>query len=81
MKGYQIELEDKGQDFTRLKTDEKGIVIATEPYQTEVWKGALIPIAQQKIGDLCMIHHLPYIKYGYIKYKVLAIKEINHKNC
>ncbi|MFZ7175084.1 hypothetical protein ACLSYX_09745 [[Pasteurella] aerogenes] len=78
MKGYEITLEDKGQDFTRLKTDEKGIVIATEPYQTEVWKGALIPITQQKIGDLCMIHHLPHIKYGYLKYKVLAIKEINY---
>ena len=58
MKGYEIELEDKGQDFTRLKTDEQGIVIAVEPYQTDVWKGALIPIDQQKIGDLCMIHHL-----------------------
>lgn len=78
MKGYEIELEDKGQDFARLKTDEKGIVIAAEPFQTEIWKGALIPIAQQKIGDLCMIHHLPHIKYGYLKYKVLAIKEINY---
>lgn len=63
MKGYEIELEDKGQDFTRLRTD--------------VWKGALIPISQQKIGDLCMIHHLPHIEYGYLKYKVLDIKELN----
>jgi len=52
MKGYEIELEDKGQDLT--------------------------PISQQKIGDLCMIHHLPHIEYGYLKYKVLAIKEINY---
>ena len=52
MKGYEIELEDKGQDFTRLRTDEQGIVIAAEPYQTDVWKGALIPISQQKIGHL-----------------------------
>ena len=78
MKGYEITLEDKGQDFTKLKVDEKGIVISTEPYQTDVWKGALIPIAQQKIGDLCMIHHLPHIKYGYLKYKVLDIKKINY---
>lgn len=78
MKGYEIELEDEGQDFTKLKTDEKGIVIASEPYQTEVWKGALIPIAQQEIGGLCMIHHFPHIEYGYLKYKVLTIKEINH---
>ncbi len=77
MKGYEIELEDKGQDFTRLRTNEQGIVIAAEPYQTDVWKGALIPISQQKIGDLCMIHHLPHIEYGYLKYKVLDIKELN----
>jgi len=25
-----------------------------------------------------MIHHLPHIEYGYLKYKVLAIKEINY---
>ncbi|MDG6896394.1 hypothetical protein [Volucribacter amazonae] len=70
MKGYEITLEDKGQDFTILKTDEKGIVIAVEPFQTEIWKGASIPISKQKIGDLCMIHHLPHIEYGYLKYKV-----------
>lgn len=39
MKGYEITLEDKWQDFTKLKVDEKGIVISAEPYQTEVWKG------------------------------------------
>ena len=78
MKGYEITLEDKGQDFTKLITDKDGIVVKAEPYQTEMWKGALIPISQQKIGDLCMIHHLPHIKYGYLKYKVLAIKERNN---
>lgn len=30
MKGYEIELEDKGQDFTKLRTDEQGIVIAAK---------------------------------------------------
>jgi hypothetical protein len=77
MKGYVITLEDKGQDFTKLITDKDGIVVKAEPYQTEVWKGALIPISQQKVGDLCMIHHLPHIEYGYLKYKVLDIKELN----
>lgn len=78
MKGYQIELEDKGQDFLRFITDDKGIVIEALPYQTDVWKGALIPIKQQKIGDLCMLHNPPRIEYGYLRYKVLAIKEINY---
>lgn len=77
MKGYEITLEDKGQDFTKLITDKDGIVFKAEPYQTELWKGALIPISQQKIGELCMIHHLPHIEYGYLKYKVLDIKELN----
>ena len=48
MKGYEIELEDKGQDFTKLRTDEQGIVIAAEPYQTDVWKGALILFLNKK---------------------------------
>lgn len=39
MKGYEIELEDKGQDFTRLRTDEQGIVIAAEPYKRMYGKG------------------------------------------
>ena len=63
MKGYEIELEDKGQDFTKLRTDEQGIVIAAEPYQTDVWKG-LNSYFSTKIGDLCMIHHYRYIEYG-----------------
>ncbi|QOF67315.1 hypothetical protein IFE17_09810 [Actinobacillus sp. GY-402] len=78
MEGYEITLEDKGQDFLSFKTDINGIVIAAEPFQTNVWRGALIPVEQQKIGDLCMIHHLPHIKYGYLRYKVLAIKKINY---
>lgn len=78
MKGYKITLEDKGQDFLRFITDDKGIVIEALPYQTDVWKGALIPIAQQEIGDLCMIHHPPRIEYSYLRYKVLDIKEINY---
>ncbi|WP_329505698.1 hypothetical protein [Haemophilus parainfluenzae] len=77
MKGYEITLEDKGQDFTKLITNKDGIVVKAEPYQTEIWKGALIPISQQKIGDLCMIHHLPHIEYGYLQYKVLDIKKFN----
>lgn len=50
MKGYEIKPEDKGQDFTILKIDEKGIVIAAKPFQTEIWKGAPITISQQKLA-------------------------------
>lgn len=73
MKGYEIILEDKGQDFTRFVTDHNGVVIETLPYQTEFWKGAEIPVTVQKTGDLCMIHKPPHIKFGYLNYKVIAI--------
>lgn len=50
-------------------------MIAAEPYQTDVWKGALMPINLQKVGELCKIHHPPHINYDYLEYKVLEIKE------
>lgn len=79
MKGYKIILEDKGQDFLAFETDKDGIVIQSLPYQTEYWQGALIPVPQQKIGDLCMIHHPKLnIEYGYLQYKVLDIQIIYH---
>ncbi|HDR1501931.1 TPA: hypothetical protein QB448_002370, partial [Pasteurella multocida] len=71
-------LEDKGQDFTKFITDDKGLVIEALPCQAWYWKGAKIPLINQKVGDFCMIHHPPEIQLNTLKYKVLAIKEINY---
>ncbi|MDA5614058.1 hypothetical protein [Pasteurella multocida] len=78
MKGYEITLEDQGQDFTKFITDENGIILEALPCQTWYWKGAEIPLTNQKLGDFCMIHHPPEIQFGCLKYKVLAIKKINY---
>lgn len=77
MRGYEITLEDKGQDFTRFITDQNGIVVEALPYQTDLWKGAEIPITNQKIGELCMIHKPPRIEFGYLNYKVIKIRSVN----
>ena len=75
---YKITLEDIGQDITSFITDEDGIVIDSN-MQTDVWKGATIPLSEQKIGDLCMIHHPKMmIEYGYLKYKVTEIEQTNN---
>lgn len=76
MTKFKIVLEDKTQDFTRFITDENGVIIEALPFQTDFWKGATIPLEMQNIGDLCMIHHPPYIEYGYLKYKVTQIQKI-----
>jgi hypothetical protein len=34
-----IELEDKGQDFTRWTCDETGEVVKCEPFQGWLWEG------------------------------------------
>lgn len=73
---YMIELEDKGQDFTNLITDADGVVMATYPFQTSVWKGAVIPIDMLVIGEPCLIHHPPRIIFGFLKYKVVSIDKM-----
>lgn len=80
MKGYCVELKDNGQDFTKLITDDAGVVVRSEPFQTSIWKGAYIPIESLIIGDLCMIHHPPNIVYGHLKHEVLSITEIELNN-
>lgn len=71
-----IELEDKGQDFFQMVLNEYGIVVRTEPFQTDIWAGAYIPIEDLKVGDLCLIHHPPHIVFGALKYKIKNIKPL-----
>jgi hypothetical protein len=75
-KGFIVELEDLGQDFLQFTTDNEGVIITAEPFRTDLWKGGIIPINQQEIGDLCMMHKPPNIVFGFLKYKVISIKPL-----
>lgn len=75
----KITLEDKGQDFTTLYTDDKGVVIDTKPLQAHIWRGAIIPINDLELFDVGQplpIHHPPHINYGFLKYKIQKIEII-----
>lgn len=71
-----IELEDNGQDFLRFILDIDGVVLRSEPFQTEIWRGAIIPFAAPifQIGEECPIHNPPHIIYGFLRHKVKSIK-------
>jgi len=69
-----IELEDKGQDFLEFQVDKDGIILKAIPYQTEIWKGAYIPLTSVKVGKVLPIHKPPYINFGFLKYKVKSVK-------
>jgi hypothetical protein len=68
-----IELEDNGQDFLTVITDCNGIIVETRPFQSNIWKGATIPIesvGMMKPGQLLPIHNPPHIRYGFLKHKI-----------
>lgn len=71
--GILIELEDKGQDFLEIYVDDNEVVYRTEPFQTDIWKGAWIPTALCKIGEPCPIHHPPALEFGQLKYNIISI--------
>lgn len=75
----KITLEDKGQDFTTLYTDDKGIITDAAQYQSHIWRGAMIPINDSglfAVGRPLPIHHPPHIVYGFLKYKIQKIELI-----
>lgn len=75
-----IELEDNGQDFLEIVTDQDGVIIETRPFQTSVWKGGIIPIEQKhmmKVGKNLPIHHPPNINFGFLKHKIKSVKTEN----
>lgn len=69
----RIDLEDLGQDLLTIFTDENGIILETEPFHSELYKGGYIPLTSIQIGEQCMIHHPPNINYGFLKYKITNI--------
>lgn len=79
----KITLEDKGQDFLELyvsEEDEK--VIDAQPFQGNIWRGAIIPISDKslfKVGKRCPIHHPPHIKFGFLDYIIEKIERIEYK--
>lgn len=60
----------------RFVTDKDGVIQDAEPLQGHIWKGALIPVKQQQLGELCMLHKPPQIEYGYLNYKVIKMEVI-----
>lgn len=82
MKITKITLEDQGQDLLELYVSEDEVVIDALPFQGHIWKGAMIPISDEsmvKVGARCPIHNPPYIEYGFLKYNIEAIEEIEQK--
>lgn len=80
MEKTKITLEDCGQDFTTLITNNIGMVIDAKPFQASMWRGAMIPIHDAslfRVGEPLPIHHPPHIKYGFLKYKIIGIEQIN----
>lgn len=79
-KKYKIILEDKGQDLLAFITNENGQIEREEPLNRGLYTGGYIPIKGiQELNKPCMIHHPPRINYGFLKYKVEKIEEINNK--
>ncbi len=67
---YVIHFQDRGQDFLRWAVDHAGVVQASEPFQTHVWKGETINnlrelLAWQRVMDcnpaLEVEHHPVYV--------------------
>ena len=71
----KITLEDKGQDFLWLLVEDFTVIDAG-PFQNHIWKGAFVPVPMVKIGELCPIHHPPHIRFGFLKYRVEKIEEV-----
>ncbi len=75
----KITIEDLGQDFTALYTDEMGMVVDAKPLQATLWRGAIIPIHDASlfaVGKQLPIHCPPHIEYGFLKYKITHIEQI-----
>ena len=76
MEKHIIHFEDNGQDFLQF-TVENGVVTEAKPFQTDIWKGAYIPVDALEIGKHCLIHHPPHIVYGALIHKVAKIENIS----
>jgi hypothetical protein len=69
-----IEFEDNGQDFLEFQINKNGFVLASSPFQSDLWKGAYIALSDVRINEELPIHHPPHINFGYLKHKVKSVK-------
>ncbi|MEN5306946.1 hypothetical protein ABE425_05480 [Chryseobacterium cucumeris] len=72
-----ITIEDKGQDFTKIVCDSKGVIIETLPFQSDIWKNGIIPINDKdmmKIGQPCPLHKPPHFIYGFLNYNIVKVE-------
>lgn len=74
--GFKIELQDNGQDFLFFTTDQYGIILKAEPFQSDIWEGGYVPVEAQELNKPCMMHHLPHFNRGFLKHNVIAITKI-----
>ncbi|WP_264520363.1 hypothetical protein [Flavobacterium sp. N1994] len=68
-----ITLEDNGQDFLTVVTDEHGKIVETRPFQTDIWKGGIVPITSLEMmapGQPMPLHKPPHINYGFLKHRI-----------
>jgi len=63
--------EDNGQDFLEWDIDDKGVVVASRPFQNSVWKGTIVTrirkgrhprIKTRHIGEGTLIHKVIEIR-------------------
>lgn len=84
MKVTKITLEDVGQDFLEMYvSEETGQIIDVKPYGAHIWKGAYVPLGVGEmvaVGEYFPIHNPPHIMYGYLKYKIEKIEQIEYEN-
>jgi hypothetical protein len=75
-----IELEDNGQDFLKLITDQNGVILDAKPFQKEVWAGGVIPLdfGMLVVGEALPIHKPPHINFGFLKHNVKSIKTVEN---
>jgi hypothetical protein len=70
----EVELEDRGQDFTRWKIED-GVVVASEPFQDWVWKGTLVHNAVIAPGDILLISPPNSTARVTLNYPVTKVKQ------
>ena len=68
-----IEFEDHGQDFLYWQLDADGKVVASMPYQSEIWNGTIVNLKELKLGEQPLII-TKYGKFSSINYKVLSVQ-------
>lgn len=77
MKRSKIHFEDNGQDFLTWEINEQGVVVRSEPFQTEVWKDSIVlNIDELEPGNKVVIIPKDDDEPLEIKHKIEKIEEL-----